>query len=132
MAARELELMRKVAIALPGVTEHRSHDAPCFFVSTMKPLCYFHDNHRDDHRISVWCPLPPGVAQELADAEPDRFFRPTPSAGGVFANWVGLFIDGHGGDETDWGEIAALLEDAYRHVAPKYLIDELDRRQSSS
>ena len=128
MGARELQLMRKVVMAFPGVTERQSHGAPCFFVSATRPVCYFHDNHRGDGRVSVWCPLPPGVAQELADAEPDRFFRPTPSAGGVFAQWVGLFIEARGGDETDWGEIAALVEEAYRYVAPEYLIGELDGR----
>ncbi|MEO5851037.1 MAG: MmcQ/YjbR family DNA-binding protein [Nocardioides sp.] len=128
MGTRELELVRRVALELPGVTERRSHAEPCFFVATTRPLCYFHDNHRGDGRISVWCPVPPGVAQELADTEPDRFFRPTPSAGGVFATWVGLFVDGHHGAETDWGEVAALIEESYRHVAPRALIGELDSR----
>jgi hypothetical protein len=33
-----------------------------------------------------------------------------------------------GNDKTDWDEIAAILEDAYRTGAPKTLITALDRK----
>jgi hypothetical protein len=127
VGTRELARVRKIALALPGVKEHMSHGAPCFFVRDKRPLCYYHDNHRSDGRISLRCPAPPGVPEELVAAEPERFFEPTPSGSGTFSNWLGVYLDGSGDQNVDWGEVAAILEDAYRVVAPKALIAELDR-----
>lgn len=124
----ELEQVRKIATNLPGVSERLSHGEPCFFVRGRRPLCYFHDDHRGDGRISLWCPAPPGVPAELTLSEPDRFFHPTPSTSGVFAGWLGVYLDGRGTDRVDWTEIAGILEDAFRTVAPKALIRELNDR----
>jgi hypothetical protein len=126
MGTRELGRVRKIALALPGVNERLSHGAPCFFIQDKRPLCYYHDNHRGDGRISLWCPAPPGVPEELAGAEPQRFFEPAPSASGTFSEWLGVFLDTSGAHTVDWAEIAAIIEDAYREVAPKKLIAQLD------
>jgi hypothetical protein len=126
VGARELKRVRKIALALPGVNERSSHGAPCFFVRDKRPLCYYHDNHRADGRVSLWCPAPPGVAEELVGAEPERYFEPTPSASGVFSDWLGVYLDGSGSNKVDWREVAAIVEDAYRVVAPKALIARLD------
>jgi hypothetical protein len=128
MSGHELDEVRRIALALPGVTERVSHGEPCFFVKDRRPLCYFHDDHRGDGRISLWCPAAPGVPDELASSEPRRFFRPTPSASGVFANWIGVYLDTGGDDRVDWTEIAGIVEDAFRAVAPKPLIAELEQR----
>ena len=58
--------------------------------------------------------------------EPQRFFRPPTSARGTFSNWVGVFLDLSGDDEVDWGEIAVIIEEAYRLVASKELIAQLE------
>ena len=113
-------------MALPRVTERISHGEPC--VQGKQPLCYFHDNHRGDGRISLWCPAPPWRAPDLTASEPDRFLHPTPSASGVFATWLGIYLDADDDDRVDWGEIARTIEDAFRTVAPKTLIDKLDHR----
>ena len=125
---RELEAIRRIALALPGVTERCSHGAPCFFVRRSRALCYFHDDHHGDGRTSLWCPARPGVQEELVSTEPERFFRPPTSASGTFSNWVGVFLDLSGEDEVDWDEIAAIIKDAYRVVAPKELIDQREPR----
>jgi hypothetical protein len=88
VGASDLERLREVALALPEVSERLSHGAMCFFVRGKKPLCYFHDHHNDD-RVSLWCPAPPGVQEQLVTAEPARFFKPTPSANGTFSDWLG-------------------------------------------
>lgn len=124
---REFDQVRRIALALPEVTEQLSHGAPCFFVRD-RAVCYYHDDHHGDGRISVWCPAPPGVQEELVSAEPERFFKPPMSAKGTFSGWLGVFLDTLGEDAVDWGEIAAILEDAFRQVAPKRLIVELDNR----
>jgi hypothetical protein len=126
VGARELDRVRKIVFALPEVSERMSHGAVCFFVRDKRPLCYFHDDHRGDGRISLWCPAPPGVPEELVGSEPERFFEPTPSAKGTFANWLGVYLDTTGQDTVDWDEVAAVVEDAYRMVAPKRLVAELD------
>jgi hypothetical protein len=126
MGKREYGHVRDIALALPGVNERHSHGAPCFFIQDKRPLCYYHDDHRGDGRISLWCPAPPGVPEELAGAEPQRFFEPTPSASGTFSGWLGVFLDTSGPHKVDWAEIAAIIEDAYREVAPKNLIAQLD------
>ena len=127
MGRRELDRVRKLAVALPGVNERLSHGEPCFFIRDKRPLCYFHDNHNGDGRISLWCPAPRGVAEELATAEPERFFEPQPSASGTFSHWLGVYLDTSGENRVDWAEITAILEDAFRTVAPKNLIAELAR-----
>src|SRR5947207_2933488 len=124
MPMGKLERLRRIVLALPEVTERMSHGEPCFYVRGTRPLCYFHDDHRRDGRVSLWCPAPRGAQDELVSAEPDRFFRPPASASGVFADWIGLFLDTD--DEVDWHEVAAIVEDAYRHVAPGKLIADLD------
>ena len=118
--------VREIALALPEVSERQSHGEPCFFVCNRRPLCYFHDDHNGDGRISLWCPMPPGAQQELVCANPERFFRPQPSASGVFADWVGVFLDRPRLRAADWREIAEIIEDAYRCVAPKRLCAVLD------
>jgi hypothetical protein len=125
MAQNELDGVRKIALALPEVNERLSHGAPCFFIQNRRPLCYYHDGHRGDGRVSVWFPVPSGAQEELVAAEPKRFFKPPTSAAGTFANWLGVFLDT---SELDWKEIAGMLEEAFRRAAPKRLTTELDER----
>jgi hypothetical protein len=124
--------VRRIALALPGVNERVSHGVPCFFVQDQRPVCYYHDDHYGDGRISLWCPAPLGVQEELVGAEPERFFKPPTSARGTFSGWLGVFLDSAGENEADWDEIAAILEDAYRNVAPGKLISELDKAMSGA
>jgi hypothetical protein len=125
---RALERVRKLALALPEVNERLSHGEPCFFVQDRRPLCYFHDNRNGDGRISLWCATPPGVQDELVTAEPQRFFRPTPSARGTFSTWLGVYLDTTGADTVDWTEVSKILDEAYRTVAPTRLVKQLDNR----
>ena len=57
MGQLELDMVRSIALALPGVDERISHGEPCFFVGK-RPLCYFHDDHRGDGRIALWDAVP--------------------------------------------------------------------------
>ena len=122
----EYERVRRIALALPEVNERLSHGEPCFFVRDRRPLCYFHDDHNRDGRISLWCPAPPGAQEEMVAAAPDRFFKPPASARGVFSDWLGVYLDLPGDSRVDWKEIAAIVKDAYRIVAPKHLVAEVE------
>jgi hypothetical protein len=123
MGQRELNRVRKIALALPEVNERMSHGAPCFFIRNRVALCYYHDNHRGDGRISLWCPAGPGVQETMVFIDPVRFFRPQTSDAGHFKAWVGVFLDQ---GNFDWDEIGALIAHAYRTVAPKALAAKLD------
>jgi hypothetical protein len=81
------------------------------------------DDHHGDGRLALWCAAPPGAQAELIEQDPDRFFRP-PYVG--HRGWIGVRLD----RDLDWGEIAGIAEDAYRQVAPKTLLAQLDAERS--
>ncbi|MEU7815915.1 MmcQ/YjbR family DNA-binding protein [Pseudonocardia sp. NPDC049154] len=113
-----LDRLRALCLALPEVTEKVSHGEPTWFVR--KTFVTFADHHHDD-RLAFWCAAPPGVQEELVATDPKRFFRP-PYVG--TRGWVGVRLD----VEVDWDEIAELVTEAYRTVAPRKLIGILDSR----
>ena len=80
LGAEQLRRLRELALALPGVAERVSHGAVCFFIAERSPLCYFHDNHRGDGRVSLWFPASADLQDALVSAEPARFLRPETSA----------------------------------------------------
>ncbi|MCW0211945.1 MAG: MmcQ/YjbR family DNA-binding protein [Pseudonocardia sp.] len=112
-----LDRLRALCLALPEVTEKLSHGEPVWLVR--RTFVMFADHHHDD-RLAFWCAAPPGAQEELVEAEPDRFFRP-PYVGG--RGWLGVRLD----VEVDWTEIGEIVVDAYREIAPKKLLAELDR-----
>ena len=119
----ELDRLRELALALPEVNERVSHGAPCFFIRDKKTLCYFHVDHHADGLVCIWAPAPIGAQDELVKLEPERFFVP-PYVG--HRGWIGVILD----IDPDWQEIAGVLEDAYRLVAPKTLVNKLDELQA--
>lgn len=114
-----LTKIREICLAFPETNERLSHGSPGFFVRDKKSFGHFHDDHHNDGRIAIWCPAPPGVQEQMLEAEPARFFRP-PYVGG--RGWLGVNLD----VDPDWEEMAGILEEAYRHVAPKTLVKQLD------
>jgi hypothetical protein len=80
------------------------------------------DHHHDD-RLAFWCSAPPGAQDGLVRLDPDRFFVP-PYVG--HRGWLGVWLD----VEVDWEEVAGIVTDAYRAIAPKRLLDQLHSRVS--
>jgi hypothetical protein len=119
-----LERLRALCLGLPEVTERLSHGEPTWFVRGKKTFVMFADHHHDD-RLAFWCAAPPGAQEAVVGSEPDRYFRP-PYVGP--RGWLGVWLD----VPVDWGEIADLVDDAYRAVAPKRLIADLDARSPGS
>jgi hypothetical protein len=113
------ERLRTICLALPEVTERLSHGEPTWFVRDKKVFVQSSTYHHDD-RFGFWCAAPPGVQQELVDAEPGRFYRP-PYVGG--RGWLGVYLDV---SNLDWDEIAAIVRDAYRQIAPAKLVAQLE------
>jgi hypothetical protein len=114
MGTRELIRVRKIVLARPGVNERLSHGEPCFFVRDHRPLCYYHDDHNSDGRISLWRPAPLGVQEELVAAEAD------PQAPDRIASWSHCLTEPKpwprlGGSDRRWWHY--FLADSY-HPAP--------------
>jgi hypothetical protein len=113
-----LDRVRQLCLALPETTERLSHGAPTFFVRDKKTFVTFVDNHHGDGRLAIWCHAPLGVQEMLVEQDPERFFVP-PYVG--HRGWVGVRLERN----ADWDEVADLIEDAYRMVAPKRLVAQV-------
>ena len=114
-----LEHVRAAAMAFPEVTERLSHGAPTFFVGGKKTFVMFLDDHHSDGRLALWVAAPQGVQAAMIDEDPEQFFFP-PYVGG--RGWLGVRMD----RDPDWDEIAAIVNEAYRCVAPNKLIAQID------
>jgi hypothetical protein len=113
MPPRPLTRLRKLCLALPEAHEVEAWGEPTFRVKNKMFATYAAaGNHHGDGRASVWCKAGPGNQQLMVRANPDRFFVP-PYVGP--SGWVGIYLDA----EVDWAELAELLEDSWRLVAPK-------------
>lgn len=118
-ATKALEQLRTICFALPEVTERLSHGHPSFFIRETKTLCNFHDNFHEDGRMSMWAPAPDGAQEELVGEEPERFFTP-PYVG--HRGWIGYWLD----EDPDWDEVEGIVIEAYKKVAPRTLVRQLD------
>jgi hypothetical protein len=117
---RVVTKVRAICTALPEVTERLSHGEPTWFVRAKKTFVMMDSDHHDSGHVGIWCAAPAGVQQQLVDEEPTRFFVP-PYVGG--RGWLGVRLD----VKPDWDEVAAIVEDAYRCIAPAKLVAELDQ-----
>jgi hypothetical protein len=109
-----LKRLRQICMALPEVTEPLSHGEPSWFVREKK-LFVSYANHHHDNRLAFWCAAPAGAQDLLVSSRPTQFFVP-PYVG--HRGWLGVRLD----VPTDWDEIADLVTDAWKVVAPKRLV----------
>ena len=121
MSEDPLHRLREICLAFPEVTERVSHGEPSWFVRDKKTFVTYADHHHDDV-LGFWCAAPEGAQAMLVESAPERFYRP-PYVG--HRGWLGVRLD----VAVDWDEIAELVEDAYRVIAPKRLVAGLDVRR---
>jgi hypothetical protein len=119
--ARALDRVRSLCLALPETNERPSHGSPAFFVRDKKTFVMFLNDHHGDGRLALWCAAPAGAQEALVARDAVRFFRP-PYVG--HRGWLGVRLD----LRVDWAEVAALIDEAYRCVAPRALVAQLDAR----
>jgi predicted DNA-binding protein (MmcQ/YjbR family) len=120
MPRSPLPRLRRICLALPEAHEVMAWGEPTFRVRN-KMFATFANarNHHGGGRHAVWCKAT-HMTQDLAVARaPKRYFVP-PYVGP--AGWIGMYLD----TSTDWNEVADRLREAYRLVAPKRLLAELD------
>ncbi len=117
-----LARVRELAHALPEAAEKVSHGRPAFF--TKKVFCRYGGSLKVDgewiqHPRSVL--ILPDADERQALSEDPRIFVPAylgPSG------WLGFDLD----QNTDWTEVAEVLDMSFRLTAPKRAIAELDSR----
>jgi hypothetical protein len=124
MAKSPLNALRRLCLSLPEVTERLSHGEPTWFVQGKKSFVMYADHHHDD-RLAFWCAAPRDAQETLVAAAPRHFFVP-PYVGQ--RGWLGVYLD----LPADWSQIAELVIDAYREVAPKRLQAELEGRRTKA
>jgi hypothetical protein len=116
-AEEQLARLRSACLALPQTSERPSHGGPAFFIRDKKCFVMFLDDHHQDGRLAIWCAAPDGVQAELVETDPERFFRP-PYVG--HRGWLGVHLR-----TVDDDELAAIVTEAFRTVAPPTVLREL-------
>lgn len=120
MPTRPLTRVRKLCLSLPEAHEVEAWGEPTFRVrNKMFATFASASNHHGGGRHAVWCKAAPENQRLLVESNPDRYFRP-PYVGP--SGWVGIHLDG----DVDWDDVADLLRDAYRMIAPRKLVAQLD------
>lgn len=119
MPTRPLTRVRKLCLSLPEAHEVEAWGEPTFRVrNKMFATFASASNHHGGGRHAVWCKAAPENQRLLVESNPDRYFRP-PYVGP--SGWVGIHLDG----DVDWDDVADLLRDAYRMIAPRKLVAQL-------
>ncbi len=115
---RRLAKLTKLCLALPEATVERNGDFATFRVRK-KVFAYFLDNHHGDGIVSLCWKGELGENQELAQADPTRFYVPAYIGP---RGWAALRLDR---GPVDWDEVAELAMASYCAVAPKTLVARL-------
>lgn len=113
-----LARVREIALALPDSTEVVAHGRPTFRCGKMfGNYGGGEKGSKTRHDQSILVIADPAEREALlADS---RFFLPAYM--GPYG-WVGLKLD----DDTDWTEVAELLDASFRLIAPKKSLAKLD------
>ncbi|MFA1542503.1 MmcQ/YjbR family DNA-binding protein [Actinomadura monticuli] len=108
--------IREICLSLPEATEKPfgGHTAPSFRVRDKLFVMTSEDG------LSMTFKAGPGVQEALVAENPEGFFVPKYVGS---KGWVGARLD----VEHDWDEMSELIEDSYRLIAPKRLVNLLDR-----
>ena len=101
-----LQRITKICLALSKTTREL-HGEHATFLAGKKVFAYFLNNHHGDGIVSIACKALPGDNTFLAAANPDRFYLPAYIGP---RGWVALRLDV---GETDWDEVAELVEGSY-------------------
>jgi predicted DNA-binding protein (MmcQ/YjbR family) len=111
--------VREICMALPDVVEKPfgGHTAPSFRIRDKLFVMTSEDGG------SMTFKAGPGVQEALVESAPEHFFVPRYVGS---KGWVGARLDA----DLDWDEMAELIEDSYRLVAPKRLVNELDEERA--
>lgn len=116
MATDPLEALRDIALAFPDAVETESYGQTAFRVRDKIFVSFGTDD--DGAHLSTKCA--PGQQELLVD-QGEPYFLPEYTGR---QGWIGVRVD----DDTDWNEIADLVIDSYREVAPRSLSQSIGIR----
>ena len=120
MSADPVARLRAICLALPEAHEVEAWGEPTFRVRGKIFAMYASSsNHHGGGRPAVWYKAGPGEQTLRVGHDPDRFFIP-PYVGPK--GWIGMWLDGR----VDWDDVTDDMRDAFRLVAPKRIVAQLD------
>ncbi|GAA4071788.1 MmcQ/YjbR family DNA-binding protein [Actinomadura miaoliensis] len=113
--------LREICLSLPEAVEKPfgGHTAPSYRVRDKLFVMTTEDG------LTMMFKGGPGVQEALVAEDPERFFVPAYVG---HKGWVGARMD----VDQDWDEIAELVEDSYRLIAPKRLAALLTQRRDEA
>ena len=119
MDSRVLAKIRKICLSMPESSEKETWGHPTFRVrDKMFTTCASHpDPAGGDVRVMTMKAAEGEQESLLAEGHP--FFYPSYVGG---KGWIGMIVD----RDTDWSEVAELVEDSFRQIAPKRVSALLD------
>jgi hypothetical protein len=124
MSANPLSRLRKICLALPQASEVEAWGTSTFrcgkIFAMFSPAS---DHQHSGGRFGVWLKAAPGNQELMVRDDPGRFFVP-PYVGP--SGWIGVRLD----EDPPWGEIAQLIEESWRLIAPKRLVKAHAERTS--
>jgi predicted DNA-binding protein (MmcQ/YjbR family) len=124
MPVNPLPRLRRLCLALPQAVEVAAWDTSTFRCGKIFAMfSHAEDTVHSGGRYGVWLKAAPGNQQLMVRADPDRFFVP-PYVGK--AGWIGVRLD----KNPPWKEIATLVEESWRLIAPKKLVKARDAELS--
>ena len=115
---RRLAKLAKICLALPEATVERQGTHASFRVRN-KVFAYFLNDHHGDGVVSLCWKAELGENEELAQADPKRFFVPAYIG---HRGWAAVRLDV---GKVDWEEVRELVISSYCAVAPKKLAERV-------
>ena len=116
MSSNSIDRLRAICLALPEAAERETWGHATFRVRD-KIFAMAGDG---SGRWTMSCKARPGLQGALVGTAPDHFFVPAYVGP---KGWIGIYL----GDETDWEELADLVEESYLMTAPKRVAALLDQ-----
>lgn len=114
--------LRALCLGLPDAHEKVAWGAPTFRVRDKLFAMYANaESHHGGGRPAVWCKGLASNQDLLVGLHPERYFVP-PYVGP--SGWVGIYLD----RRPRWADVAELVTEGYRLIAPKRLLAALDDR----
>jgi predicted DNA-binding protein (MmcQ/YjbR family) len=110
-----LAKVSEICLGFPEATCERSGSHATYKVRK-RVFAYFLNDHHGDGRIAVCCKTRLGEHEDLARAEPDKFYIPAYIGS---KGWVAIRLDR---DRVNWKEIAEFIRASYGAVAPAKLL----------
>jgi predicted DNA-binding protein (MmcQ/YjbR family) len=119
MPPSPLARLRKVCLAFPQSTEVETWGSATFRCGKIFAMYAPPQEKHTQGRPAVWLKAAPGNQELMVRDRPTRFYVP-PYVGP--SGWIGVFLDRN----PPWKEIAQLVEESWRLVAPKKVVKAYD------